>query len=357
MNDLISVLNQMREKVNVFRGVYERNEEAVRIQIVNPILSSVGWDPADPTKVLHNDSTDEGIPDYTLIRDGKTWLFIEAKNLSTDVSNERVLRQLGRYSFGEGTLYGVLTNGMVWVLIRSFESGTTFPDRIIWQANLEKDSPHFLIRKLSTISYENIVQIDWLVEQDNLLESVYENIWKEPETIASSLLPIVRDRVRMMPGSSARPIEDVDINDFLVMKLQQTDSPAEPETISSSTGGDLALPHINSSTTNKLPRSMTIQGTRFELRYAYEILINTGNWLIGKGKLRANECPISVTRGSRYLINREPKHSNGKRFWSQKTLSNGLYVETDDSQQQMRDYSKRLLEKYNYRGSDLKFEE
>ena len=57
-------------------------------------------------------------------------LFVEAKNLSVDLKNE--IQQLARYCYNEGTEFGVLTNGINWILFRTFK-GTTLKERIIWK--------------------------------------------------------------------------------------------------------------------------------------------------------------------------------------------------------------------------------
>ncbi|PKL57537.1 MAG: restriction endonuclease, partial [Methanomicrobiales archaeon HGW-Methanomicrobiales-5] len=50
---------------------YERNEQAVRDQIINPLLRNLGWDIENPEDVQPNVSIDEGIPDYSLLRNGR----------------------------------------------------------------------------------------------------------------------------------------------------------------------------------------------------------------------------------------------------------------------------------------------
>jgi len=80
MNNLNETLASITEKIKKFRSLYEQNEMAVRDQIVNPILRDLGWNPENPEEVQPNVSTEEGIPDYSLIKNGKKILFVEAKN-------------------------------------------------------------------------------------------------------------------------------------------------------------------------------------------------------------------------------------------------------------------------------------
>ncbi|MDP6438060.1 MAG: type I restriction enzyme HsdR N-terminal domain-containing protein [Candidatus Brocadiia bacterium] len=172
MNDMGQVIARVLERIRKFRSLYEQNEMAIRDQVVNPILRSLGWDPENPEEVQPNLSTEDGVPDYTLIKDGKKKLFVEAKKLSIDVEQPEVMRQLAKYSFSEGTKYGVLTNGAVWMFIRSFEEGTKLAERIVWKADLENEKPADIARKLITITRENVERVETLVKKVEILNEI-----------------------------------------------------------------------------------------------------------------------------------------------------------------------------------------
>jgi predicted type IV restriction endonuclease len=59
--------------------------------LIEPILNELGWKTANPKYVKPN-ALDEGgkIPDYTLLKNGKTALIVEAKNLSVDLQNKKI---------------------------------------------------------------------------------------------------------------------------------------------------------------------------------------------------------------------------------------------------------------------------
>jgi predicted type IV restriction endonuclease len=137
MRELQDVLNSLVGRLKEHRAVYQQNEMAVRNQLINPTLRALGWDPENPSLVLHNISTDEGVPDYSLMKSAKRLLFLEAKKLSIDVERPDAIRQLAKYSVAEGTKFGLLTNGAVWLLVRSFQEGTTLAERVVWKADLE----------------------------------------------------------------------------------------------------------------------------------------------------------------------------------------------------------------------------
>ena len=74
------VLKRLRR----YRNLYEKSEESVKYQIINPILKELGWNSENPEEVRINISTEEDIPDYTLLKNNKKVLFTEAKKLSVD---------------------------------------------------------------------------------------------------------------------------------------------------------------------------------------------------------------------------------------------------------------------------------
>ena len=191
MSELNEVLATVREKLKEYRALYEQNEMAVRDQIINPILRALDWNPEDPEQVQPNVSTDEGIPDYSLLRGGKPVLFVEAKNLSTDVEHRDVVRQLARYAFGEGTKYGVITNGATWLLTRSFEEGTTLAERIVWKTDVLNEGSAEVARKLLTISMPNVANIERLVKKALILDEIWRSLLDDPREIIKGLMPAV----------------------------------------------------------------------------------------------------------------------------------------------------------------------
>lgn len=97
---------------------------------------------------------------------------------------------------------------------------------------------------------------------------------------------------------------------------------------------------------------MRIGSDTYQIRNSYEILTNTAEWLIGKGKLKRSDCPIPIGR-KRHLVNAEPKHRYGENFRAPKKLSNGIYIETHYSTAGCINGARRLLERYDYSGDTL----
>lgn len=339
MNNLNEALAPIIERIKKFRSLYEQNEMAVRDQIVNPILRSLGWNPENPEEVQPNVSIEEGVPDYSLIKSGKSILFVEVKKLGIDIEQKEVIRQLAKYSFSEGTKYGVLTNGAVWILVRSFEEGTTLTERIVWKTDLENEELPSICRKITTISKDNIEQIETLVKKVQILDEIWQSLLDEPEEMIKGLMPVVKSLISQ--GYPDYHFEDAEIEDLLKERVKEIISGPSEEEAPSDVYSEESVPWQRGK-----PRKMKLKGEVFELHNSLEILVNAANWLIKNGKLKPLDCPVGIGRGKRYLINKEPKHKYGDDFRSPKKLSNGLWIDTHGSTAAIINYTKRLLERF-----------
>jgi hypothetical protein len=219
MNTLAEGLQAIVEKIGKFRSLYEQYEMAVRDQIVNPILRALEWNPENPEEVQPNTFEDEGVPGYSLLKNGEQILFVEAKKLSVDILQKDVIRQAAKYTLNEGSKYRVLTNGAVWLLIRPFEEGTTLAERIVWKAELENEKPSAVIRKLTTLSKANLNQLDLLVKKARIVNQIWQSLLYKPEEMVKGLMPIVRSRIGQ--GYPEYRFEDAEIEDFLDQRVKE----------------------------------------------------------------------------------------------------------------------------------------
>ena len=340
---VMDIIQTVIEKIKKHRPFYEQSEMAVREQIVNPILRCIGWDPENPEEVQPNVFSEEGIPDYSLLKGSKKVLFIEAKKLSVDIEKREVIRQLASYCFGEGMEYGVLTNGSIWVLFRAFQKDTTMPERVVWKTDIENDDITATLRRLNTISKENIEDIETLIKKLQILDEIWQSLLDEPKDLVKGFIPIFDSLIR--EGYPDYEFDHSEIEDFIKERVKELISP---------TGEAVIEPSPIETTTwrGARPREMKIGTDTYEIRNVYEILTNTAEWLIRKGKLKKDDCPI-VTGHKRNLINTQPKHRYGGNFSAPKRLSNGLYIETHYNTANCINNARRLLEKYGHHGDML----
>jgi predicted type IV restriction endonuclease len=232
---LKETLETVAKRMNDYRSLYEQNEMAVRDQIVQPILRALGWNPEDPNQVLPNPRTllpnlrtTEGFPDYLLIanRTSILFIFIETKKLSVDVEQNEVIRQLAECCFREGVKYGLLTNGTIWILFRAFQiqKGVTMPERRMWKIDLENDHISTCIRNLSTISIGNVTKLN---KKQEILDEIWRSLLEEPKDLILALVPIFEKLIKERYPEYEFAQEEV--QDFIAERVMQLTAPVEEE--------------------------------------------------------------------------------------------------------------------------------
>jgi len=330
---LKETLEMVVERVKKYRSLYEQNEMAVRSQIIEPILRGLGWDVENPEEVQPNVSTEGGIPDYSLLKGDKKVLFIEAKKLSVDIGQREVIRQLAKYCFDEGMRYGVLTNGAIWILFRAFQEGTTMSERIVWKTDIENDELTASVRRLNTISKYNIDDIEKLIKKLQILDEIWHSLLDEPKDLAKGFIPVFESLIK--EGYPEYEFGRAEIEDFIIERVKELISSEET----------IIGPPIPPT---EPKRKMKIGTDIYEIENSYDILVNTAEWLINKGRLRRENCPIASGH-KRNLVNIQPKHRYGDDFRAPKKLSNGLYIETHYSTASCITNARKLLERCGYR--------
>ncbi|WP_461864647.1 type I restriction enzyme HsdR N-terminal domain-containing protein [Thermococcus sp.] len=161
MGQLIETIERVKTKARKHRNYYMKNEEAVKQQLVLEILEELGWNIKNPEEVRPEDKTGMGRADYALVIDRKVVSYVEVKKLSIDVLKDtEPLKQLGKYCYDQGVNYGVLTNGVQWRVMKSFESGKTLEERILFSIDLEKDSVHKSTFLLSLLTKDRIQKLE-----------------------------------------------------------------------------------------------------------------------------------------------------------------------------------------------------
>ncbi len=177
MNNLTGAIERVKSKVSKHSEFYSKNEEAVKQQLIFEILEALGWDIKNPDEVRPEDKTGMGRADYALILNGSVVAYLEAKKLSIDIVNDpNPLKQLGKYCYDKGVKYGVLTNGIQWRVMKSFELGKTLEERILFETNLLKDPETRAAFLLSFLSKERIVSLEELATLFNQLEGAFRKL-------------------------------------------------------------------------------------------------------------------------------------------------------------------------------------
>jgi len=94
------------------------------------------------------------------------------------------------------------------------------------------------------------------------------------------------------------------------------------------------------------PVSISLNGEVFNIDKSNQIIINTAEWLVSKGKI---DKSIKFESGpQRWLISSEPIHRNGKSFFVPYGLSNGLFLELHYSSTTIEKLAKSLMKRFGY---------
>lgn len=331
-------IEKIRKRLESHRELYERNEAAVRQQIIDPVLRELGWDIENPDEVVPEDNTGEGgFPDYSLLKDNRKIILLEAKKLREETMQN--IKQLARYSSDVGSRYGLITNGSDFVLFKSYEEFKPYIDRVIWRVNLENDSIERVIRNLSSLSPHNVMKIEELAEKSDKLNSLWDELIEDPETFSSVFSSYFLDQLGSRFVQFKYDIEEV--RDFLREKAESLLSPETAETsVLNNDNGDTSY-------SNRYYTKMKLQGREYRITAQNQILINVANWLVEKGKLSRNNVPIE-SGYKRYLINKENRNRNGKPLPGGKLIDGGLWVMLNLSASNIVAKSYELLERFGY---------
>lgn len=221
-----ATIQQTLEKAKKNRLLYQKSEPAVRDHLINPMLNELGWHTDDPDFVIPNLRSDEaGIPDYTLKNHDRIVTYIEAKNLACNLNDD--ISQLARYCNNQGTEFGILTNGLQWMLLKTFEKGTKLSDRIVWEIDFQKDDKATVTKRLSSISYQNIDGLAAIVEKDKMLQLVWDTFLAKSDSLLGSLVDVFADHFQTKHPTVNFDMEDVRTFFNLKLKNLLTNQPEE----------------------------------------------------------------------------------------------------------------------------------
>ena len=280
LDELVDVIETLKSRINEYRAVLQGNEAQTRLSLIDPLLRALGWDTADPALVRPEYNLSGNWADYALLgADGKPVAIVEAKKLNETLGSH--VLQMVNYANLSGVPYAGLTDGDRWELYKVFDQ-KPLKDRLALNVSVA-EMP----------SYQCALQF-LLLWRPNL----------------ESGLPIAASEPLLGPG---------------------------PEIISDppfdSTPGHADLEHGWDSLRNfkvesgkQSPIKLRFpNGEEKQIRRWRHILIEVVEWLIRDGALTADKCPITVG-GKNYLINLEPRHRDGKDFFTHHKLSNGLFL-------------------------------
>ena len=327
LDDLVGCIEVLKKRIETHGSTLIHNEWRTRVQLIDPLLSTLGWDVSDPTLVTPEYKTSDGRADYALLRKNQNpAAILEAKNLGESLDSGHC-KQMLTYANMEGIAYAGLTNGDHWEFYSVFEhlplkerqllnititgsqsQVTALKLLLLWRANLESDLP---------ISASTPI----------LADSVNEN------NVSTS----------KVPEYSSTPFEETVIQD-------------EHKEIEST--GWILLSEYNPPKGTASPTAIKFQdGSAYSLNHWYELYVEVVGKLYGDGILKHEDTPIKWSK-QLYSIHTEAIHPTGKKFRRPRKVKGlpPIYVDVNLSAHQIRSNSVRLLKKYGLNPADVRLE-
>ena len=275
LDDLVAVIETLKARIAQHQATLQSNETRTRMALIDPLLTVLGWDIADPALVTPEYDVNGKRADYALLdAQAAPVIFLEAKKLSEPLSNHR--SQVVAYASELGIRYPALTNGDDWEL------------------------------------YDNSQLVP--IEQRQILKVALTGT--APAACALQLLMLWRANVGTGQVTQA--------NQSIVEKADPPPTTPPPPPL----GNWIPLGAFQAVSGTKPPPAIRFpNGDERQATTWKSLLVETAEWLIRRGYLTQSTCPIRMGP-KRYQVHTEAIHSDGTPFAAGASLSNGLFVET-----------------------------
>ena len=297
LDDLVTAIQTVQQRIRDHGTSLSQSEYRTRLALIDPILNALGWDVSDPKLVTPEYQVGSGRADYALLHeDGNPRAFIEAKHLGATLESSSNRAQVFFYAYDEGLAYAGLTDGNEWIFeaVRAPRDHRRLLEVTISKGVAEQLALHFLLL--------------WR-----------PNIEAVQQTKANA--PIFVTLPERKP-----PIVD----------------PQPPPPLI----GWISLVDYQTGSEQKPPSMRLPDDSEVPLKYWYEILKETAEWLIRTGLLTKDRCPVK-NNGSVSIVHTEPKHESGTDFWYPVQLSNGLFLNKHGTKETVLNYTKILLNRFD----------
>ena len=304
LDDLVQVIETVRQRIHAYG--HALNETQTRMALIDPLLTSLGWDVSDPGIVTPEYRTDVGWADYALRGPGnKVSAVIEAKRYGSFVENH--LDQMVGYCISQDIAYAAVTDGNEWQLYRTFDPVPPEEKRVL-NVRISVTPPHECALQFLLL---------WRPNLDTGMAIPANEPVLVPEPVAAT----------ETPPSSIAPVA--------IPSLQESGIPE----------GWTNLPGFVVEVGSKPPQEIRFaDGSMQEISVWRHIEERTVQWLWEKGLLTRSNLPVSSSK-KRYIVALTAQHPTGSAFkYSVKVDGTPLFIEGNISSVASYRNSVKLLE-------------
>ena len=123
LDDLVQAIETLKQRIREHGPYVGAYESRTRVSLIDPMLSALGWDVANPALVQIEPRTTNGWADYALLgSNGRPVIFVEAKKLADRDSHvqQAVGYAVSENMGGANVPYCACTNGDNWEVFDVF---------------------------------------------------------------------------------------------------------------------------------------------------------------------------------------------------------------------------------------------
>ena len=306
LDELMRCIETLRDRMKVHKEVLSANETRTRTQLIEPLLTALGWDVTDPASVTPEyNPTGRIRADYALRNpEGDVMMVLEAKNLGNQLDAHD---QMLVYAVGKGIKYAGLTDGDRWELYDVFKQ-VPMDQKQLLDVSVARDPVHEVAMRML------------LLWQPNLASG---SPIPTPE-------PIIQPPKPDPPPPDPPPPDPPPGTEFV--SLAEYEPPANTPAPSAIVFWDKA----------ELP-----------VESWYEVLTLTVEKMYNDGVVKYEDMPIE-SRANAYAVNKTPKYRSGGRWeYFEKIGDPPIYVNTNLNAGQIRFRTKMLLQKFGKDPSEV----
>ena len=301
LDDLVSVIETLQQRIATHRQSLQQNETRTRMALIDPLLTALGWDVADPTAVTPEFDSGDGRADYALLHEGRPAALIEAKHLYEPLERARHQDQVFGYARRSRIKFAGITDGNTWVLedLSVFEGEPRILD-----ISMENTPASECALKLLMLWRPNLASGQPVTAEEPILV-------EEPESEPSESQQSTNQAPVPVPVSETWK------------SLAEYDPAAHTQPPSAIRFEDESARHV---------------------QFWYEVLAHTVEWLWTKEFLTLSDIPVA-SGPKRYIISTEPVHQSGNSFSSPQSVGDlPLWISKHGNKQAMFKRTQVLLQ-------------
>ena len=295
LDDLVAVIKKLQQRISDHGATLRANEIRTRTALIDPLLTALGWNVANPALVTPEYTVGEGRADYALHgSESIPAAMIEAKRLGHALNDDERMQMLN-YANARGVRYAAVTDGDIWEFYEVFK-----------QAPLE-DRRLLNLRIANTSAYECALKL--------LL------LWRP--NLASG-----------EPVAASEPL----------LGLASVLHTAAPETDFDSTGW-VSLTEFNPPAGTKPPAAIKFpDGDETEISRWKQIPKAVADWLYAEQLLTSETLPIA-SGGNQLFANDKPIMRDGRPMVDYAEIGSGdIFIDVDLSANSARRSARTMLE-------------